>query len=131
MLAIAQPRDEMATVTLTVDLAGNCLLEENRRTESAKFSLGTIVWIHRSHRGTDRTDRFAEGTETTSQNGHYVRSDEKKVKLSLRTDIQFTLGVRDVPYILYPYHEIKSRGNKECGFCCVEKQLHPGCVIMY
>jgi len=61
-----------------VDLTGNRALEENRQTESAKFSHGTTVRIRRSHGGTERTGRFAEGTETSSQNGRYVRSNEKK-----------------------------------------------------
>jgi len=34
-----------------------------------------------------------------------------------QTDIQFTLGVRDVPSVLYPYHEIKIwREIKNVGF---------------
>ena len=62
LLAITGPRNEKATVTLLVDLAGYCLLEENRPTKLAEFSLGTTVWISGSHRGTDRTSRFGEGT---------------------------------------------------------------------
>ncbi len=78
LLGIAGPHDEKATVTLTVDLAGNCELEENR---IIKFSLGTTVWICRSHRGTNQTGRFAKGTETINHNGRYVHSDKKKGKL--------------------------------------------------
>ncbi len=73
-------RDEKATITLTVDFAGNWPVEENRQTKSAKFSVGTTFWIRRSNQGTNRTSRFAKGTETNSQNGHYVRSYEKKVE---------------------------------------------------
>ncbi len=106
MLTIAGQSNEKATITLTVDLVGNRPLEENRQTKSAKFSLRTIVWIRGSHRETNRTNRFAEGTKTNSQNGHYVRSDKKNGESSLRTDIRFTLGVCDVASVLYPYYHI-------------------------
>ena len=85
-LATAGPRDEKSTVTLTVELAGNRPLEENRRTKSAEFSLGTSIRIRGSHRGTDQTGWLAEGSEKNSQNGHYVRWDEKMGESTLRTD---------------------------------------------
>ncbi len=78
LLAIAGQRNEKATVTLTVDLAGNRHKEENRQTKSAEFSLGTTVWIRGSHWGTDRTSQFAEGAKTNSQNGRYIRRTRKR-----------------------------------------------------
>ncbi len=107
MLAIAGQRDEKATFTLMVDLAGNRPLEENCRTKSAKFSVGTTLRVCGSHQETDWTSQFTKGTKINSQNGRYICLDEKKVKWSLQTDTRFTLGVRDVQSVLYPCHEIK------------------------